>query len=215
MIAHVDVLEPFLDIESAARRASTENSTLMVEKGKMESEREAMAHEKELWEKAKEVRVPHGAFWEDISPAWDCLAYGKREYLGALRNVPKGWSAIDACMNMPAEVKGVTFRRPDRCGYIRGSLHVHGHWVVDWDQPDCKPWFRDFQEMGCTGYRTGQRRIEAEVVGINKRQRDWSLLCNSTPLIWNLIKYTSPTHCERRAWGRKVAVWNVRDETCL
>ena len=147
MIAHIDVLEPFLDIESATRHASTENTTLAVEKGKMEHEREVMVHERELWEKAKEDRVPHGAFWEDVWPAWGCRAYGKREYWGALSSIPEGWSAIDACMNMPVEIKGVAIRRPYRCGYVQGSPHIHGYWMVDWHQPDCKPWFQDFRDV--------------------------------------------------------------------
>jgi len=215
MTTHIDVLEPFVDVESAKRHALKENSTLVVEKGKMESEIKEMAHERELWEKAREARVLHGAFWEDVLPARDCRAYGEREYWGVLRNIPQGWSGMDACMEMPVEIKDVTIKRPSRCGYIRGSPHVHGYWVVDWDQPDCKPWFRDFQDAGCTSYRSGQRKIEAEMVGINKGQEDWKLLCNSTPLIWNLIKYTSPTHCEERRWGRKVVTWTVPDEDCL
>jgi len=146
MFAHVDALKPFLDIESAKRHVSIENSTLAVEKEKMEHETEVMTREKELWEQAREARVPHGAFWEDVWPAWDCRAYGKREYWGVLRDIPEGWSNIDACMNMPVEIKGVTVRRPYRCGYVWGSLQIHGYWMVDWDQPDCKPWHRDYKD---------------------------------------------------------------------
>ena len=61
--AHTDSMPgPFADAESATRHASTENPTPAAEKGKTEHEREATAREKELWEKAKEDRVPHGAF---------------------------------------------------------------------------------------------------------------------------------------------------------
>ena len=96
---------------------------------------------------ASEDRVPPGAFWEALPrPAPDCLAYGKREYSGALRNIPKDWTALDACMNMPVEIKGVSFRRPYRCGYAWGSPHIHGYWVVDWNQLDCKPWYQDFHD---------------------------------------------------------------------
>lgn len=220
MISRIDLLEPLMDIESATRHASMENSTLTLEKGNTENEREAMTRERKLWEKAKEDRVPHGAFWEDVWPAYDCRAYGKREYWGVLRNIPEGWSATDACMNMPVEIKGVTVRRPYRCAYVWGSPYIHGYWMVDWDQPDCKPWYRDYKDavgpnrpfapprvclhtlpdvQGCTGYRSGKRRIEAQIVGINnRREQNWWLLCNTTPLIWNLITYTSPTHCEER-----------------
>ena len=146
MFTYTDALEPFIDIESAKRHALMENSTLAVEKKKVEHEREVMAREKELWEKAREARVPHGAFWEVVWPAWDCRAYGKREYWGILRNIPEGWSDIDACMNMPVEIKGVTVRRPYRCAYVWGSPHIHAYWMVDWDQPDCKPWYRDYKD---------------------------------------------------------------------
>jgi len=152
IIRHTDIMAPFINIESAARRASSEASTLAVEKEKTEHEREAMAREEELWEKAKEKRVPQGAFWDTVWPAWDCRAYGKREYWGALRNIPEGWSDIDACMNMPVEIKGVTVRRPYRCAYVQGSPHIHGYWMVDWNQVDCKPWYRypDFQDKART-----------------------------------------------------------------
>jgi len=220
IIRHCDILAPFIDIESAARHASRENSTLIVERDKMKHERELMRHERVLWEKARETRVPHGAFWEVVWPASDCRAYGKREYWGVLQNVPEGWTAMDACMSIPVEIEGVTVRRPDRCAFVWGSPHIHGYWMVDWDQTDCKPWYRDYQDavgenstflprvclhtpsQGCTGYMSGKRRIEAQLVGINKkREQDWWLLCNSTPLVWNQITYASPASCEERVSG--------------
>jgi len=176
-----------------------------------------MVHERELWEKARDAHLPRGAFWDVVWPAWDCLAYGKREYWGGLRNIPKDWDGIDACMNMPVEIKGVKIRRPDRCALTFGKEYrVQGYWVVDWDQPDCKPWYRDFEDKWCTSYNSGKRRIEAQIVGINdKGGQDWRLLCNSTPLVWDMITYASPTRCEERSWGKKVAVWDVPDESCL
>ena len=39
-------------------------------------------------------------------------------------------------------------------------------------------------------------------MGMNtKGGQDWWLLCSTTPLIWNQIMYTSPTHCEDRVSG--------------
>ena len=146
MISQADPLAPLIDVDSATRHASTENSTLIIEREKTEREREAMAREKELWEKAKENRIPLGAFWDAVWPAWDCRAYGRREYWGVLKNIPKDWTPMDACMNMPVEIKGVTVRRPQRCAYVWGSPHIQGYWMVDWDQPDCKPWYRDYQD---------------------------------------------------------------------
>ena len=125
-------------------RWKVERGEWELERDESEAEREKLRRERELWEKAREDRVPQGAFWQAIQPALDCRAYGKREYRGVLQNIPEGWSPIDACMNMPAEIKGVTVRRPSRCLIIEGS--VHGYWMVDWDQPDCKPWHRDFHD---------------------------------------------------------------------
>lgn len=118
----------------------------MTQREKSEQQREKMRRDRDLWEKPLEDRVPQGASWEVVWPAWECRAYGKREYWGVLRNIPNGWSATDACMNMPVEIKGVTVRRPDRCAFVKGSPHIHGYWMVDWDQTDCKPWYQDFQD---------------------------------------------------------------------
>jgi len=146
LICRSDPLANFISLESTAYHASWERSALVAEREKSEQQREKMRRERELWEKPLEDRVPRGAFWEVVWPAWDCRAYGKREYWGTLRNIPDGWSAIDACMNMPVEIKGVTVRRPARCAFVEGSPHIHGYWMVDWDQTDCKPWYRDFRD---------------------------------------------------------------------
>lgn len=143
-----DPLKGIVNLESARQHARNEGATLAFEKEKTEHERKVMARERELWEKARDARLPQGAFWDVVWPAWECLAYGKREYWGVLRNIPEGWDAMDACMNMPVEIKGVELRRPNRCSHYFEfpERQVRGYWVVDWDQPDCKPWYRDFED---------------------------------------------------------------------
>jgi hypothetical protein len=213
-------------IKAEAKHLESERVALQAESTRLENERQlleeeelALKEERERWEKARdELTIPRGAFWEVVWPAWDCRAYGQREYWGILRNIPAGRSEVDACMNMPVVIRGVTIRRPYRCQQVGGS--IHGFWMVDWDQPDCRPWLKDFIDRvslgysmlvassysarltitcskGCTNWRSGLRRIEAEVVGINnKGGQDWRLLCETTPMIWNHTTYTSPTHCE-------------------
>ena len=181
-----------------------------------------MKRDIELREKAKEDRVPQGAFWDIIRPASACHAYGKREYRATLQNVPEGLTATNACMNLPVEIKAIIIRRPYRCESVDGSPLVRGYWMVDWDQPDCRPWWRNYQDavgtnsaslmhcihtlsQGCTSYKSGARRIEGELVGlIGRPEQDWRLMCASTPLIWNYITYTSPTHCEERVSESRV-----------
>jgi len=222
IVCHSDALAMFIDLESAALRASMaksalveEKSALVAEREELGRERERMKQDRELWEQAREDRVPQGAFWDAISPALDCRAYGKREYFATLRNIPEGWSATDACMNTPAKVKGVAIRRPYRCAPVDGSSHVRGYWMVDWDEPGCQPWYHGCRDVGCTSYKSGKRRIEGELHGINNKEiQDWWLLCNSTPLTWDLVTYTSPTHCEERN-GIKFAMWDIPDDGCL
>jgi len=146
IISTSDTLITFINLESTVFSASREKSALVAERDKSEREREKMRGEREFWEKVPEDRVPHGAFWEVVWPAWSCRAYGKREYWGMLRNIPDGWSAIDACMNMPVEIKGVNIRRPYRCKFVDGSPQIHGYWMVDWDQQDCKPSYKNFHD---------------------------------------------------------------------
>ena len=108
--------------------------------------REELRRELERWERALGRHVPQGAFWDGVWPAVDCRAYDTREYWGTLQNIPKHWTDLEACMNMPVEIKGVGIRRPYRCAYVKGSPHIRGYWMVGWDQPDCRPWLRDFHD---------------------------------------------------------------------
>lgn len=144
-----NTLAKSFDLKSKAFGASKERHALVTERKKSEREREKMRHDRGLWEKEKvpEDHVPQGARWEHIWPAYTCRAYGKQEHWGMLLDIPEGWGAMDACMNMPAEVKGVTVRRPHRCAFVDGFPHVHGYWMVDWDQEDCQPWHKDFRDV--------------------------------------------------------------------
>ena len=140
-------------LESVIRRSEEERSRLEkqahlleYERQSLEEEEVALREEREKWEKAREDRIPPGAFWETVQPSPDCLSYGRREYWGILRNIPEDWTDLDACMNMPTEIKGVSIRRPNRCLYVGDSPYIHGFWTVDWDQLDCKPWHQDFDD---------------------------------------------------------------------
>lgn len=118
------------------------------ERWKQEKEgwKQELRRELERWERALGRHVPQGAFWDGVRPAVDCRAYDTREYWGVLQNIPKDWTDLDACMNMPVEIKGVSIRRPYRCAYVQDSPHIQGYWMVDWDQPDCRPWLREFHD---------------------------------------------------------------------
>ena len=203
-----------------ARHLESERHLLESERHSLEHEEEALKKERERWEKALEDRVPQGAFWDGVWPALDCRAYGKREYWGVLQNIPDDWTDLDACMNMPVKIKGVSVRRPDRCAYVEGSPHIHGFWIVDWGQLDCQPWLKDFEDKvrqgkpwwrqrttrltnicfkGCTNLGSGTRRIEAWVMQIKDiPEQDWHLLCESMPLTYNHVTYKRPTYCDTR-----------------
>jgi hypothetical protein len=187
---------------------------LKEEKAALKEEREKLREERERWEKAREDRVPQGAFWGALTPAEDCRSYGTREYKAVLQNIPEDWTDVDACMNMPVKIKGVDIRRPLRCESVEDSPHIQATWMVDWDQPDCRPWHSDITDTvsvapsystpltnvdfkGCTNPGSGTRRLQAQVMGINdKPTQNWRLLCETTPMTWNHTTYNAPTHCE-------------------
>jgi hypothetical protein len=187
---------------------------LKEEKEALTEERKKLKEERERWEKVREDRVPQGAFWGALTPAEDCRSYGTREYKAVLQNIPEDWTDVDACMNMPVEIKGVDIRRPLRCESTEDSPHIQATWMVDWEQPDCRPWHANVTDTvsfapsystpltnadfkGCTNPGSGTHRLQAQVMGINdKPAQDWRLLCETTPMTWNHITYNSPTHCE-------------------
>ena len=142
--AYIDARAQLLTQQVAMRAEETRLNEAWLS---WKNERSALKEEREKWEKARdETRVPQGGFWEVVWPKWECRAYGKREYWGILRNVPQDRNEFDACMNMPVEIRGVTVKRPDRCEYVERSPYIHAFWLVDWDQPDCKPWHKDFRD---------------------------------------------------------------------
>lgn len=215
-----NTLATYVDLESRAHRASMEASALIAERENWEKEKDNMRHDRETWEKVPEERVPPGAYWVYVRPVDDCRAYGKRDYRGELKNVPKSWSAIDACMNTPVwirtppEYPDFEIPQPYRCAVIDGSLY--GYWTVDQHQDDCKPKLKDVHDtasrifpsvltpysrshsasQGCTNYGSGLTRIEAQVLDIGGKTQDWWVMCESTPFTWGGVNYTSPTHCE-------------------
>jgi len=214
VVCRSDALASFVEFKLEARRASTEASALIAEREKWGVEKQNMRHDRELWGKVPEDRDPPATNWIYTKPSRACRAYGKREYWGAITRIPKGWDAVDACMNTPARIKGVDIK-PYRCAFVRDSPYIHGYWVVDWGQDDCKPKHKDIHDTGCTNHRSGLNRIEAQVVGIiDSEEQDWRLMCESTPFTWDSVKYTSPTRCEERDLGVKVAVWDVPAESC-
>ena len=139
-------------LENERHLLEQEKQLLEDERHLLEREEEGLRKEREKWEKAREDRVPQGAFWTAGPwPAWDCRAYGKREYWAELQSIPEDWTDLDACMNMPTTIKDVSLRRPDRCGYVEGSPNIHAFWMVDWDQVDCKPWHDEITDKVSSG----------------------------------------------------------------
>lgn len=127
-----------------------EASALVAERERWEKEKEDMRHDREVWGKVPENPIPRGAHWDPVWHTYECRAYGKREYLGLLRNIPKGWNAVDACMSTPVSIKmgrilpPVEVRQPHRCAFVDGSLH--GYWIVDRNQDDCEPKLKDIHD---------------------------------------------------------------------
>lgn len=211
-------LATYVDLKSRARRASEEASALVEQRARWEREKEDMRHDREVWEEMSKERPLPRSSWSSNRELRECYAYGKREYRGTLRNIPAGWSDMDACMNTPVQIKvnrnwpAIEIKHPSRCTIEGRFESVVGHWIVDWGQDDCKPALRYFNDTGCTNHRSGLTRIEAQVIGI--LNQDWRVMCETIPFTWGGINYTSPARCEERQSGANFAVWDVPDESC-
>jgi len=174
--------------------------------------------EREEWEREQrqheDDRIPPGAFWEERIRSPTCHSYGKREYSAQLSNIPSGWTPMQACLATPVEFHDVTIRRPERCEYT-GFLGrtIIGHWLIDFDEAECRPWLGSWQDTGCTNEGSGMRRLEAQVMDL-RSEDDWEVMCATTPATIGHVDYVRPTHCSSRFWGRKVAMWDLEDPTC-
>ncbi|KXN90870.1 hypothetical protein AN958_03524 [Leucoagaricus sp. SymC.cos] len=155
--------------------------------------------------------IQWGSLQKDKEP---CISYGTARYQAYLEYIPSSWDAYTACKETPMNIHGREVL-PTECRHI-GSEMV-GIWIIDFDEPSCKPWWRDTKDHGCTSRQSGIHRYEAHLEGYlepNEYKVYWAEMCNTTPQAMFGHTYKSPTEC---AYWPKIGVygfWDVPDEHC-
>ncbi|KAJ3480122.1 hypothetical protein NLI96_g8576 [Meripilus lineatus] len=134
-----------------------------------------------------------GIAWDGPYAQDTCASYGTRPYNAKIVNVPLDVDPIIACADMPLEIHNKTIDRPRWCQRLDNG-EVHGHWLVDFDEPLCHPYWSSPEDKGCTGYRTGFRRYSAHLWGWYMGKQ--STMCATTPIIIDGYYKSAPDHCE-------------------
>ncbi|KAI4519397.1 hypothetical protein K525DRAFT_226557, partial [Schizophyllum commune Loenen D] len=100
-------------------------------------------------------------YWDvPLVPETDCLGYGTRAYsakLNIVASATKNWHKI--CMGEAPEVEvtGRILEKPAWCD-MGINQTVVGHWIVDFDEPECISSWGQFDDKGCTTEASGFRR---------------------------------------------------------
>ncbi|KAL1702524.1 hypothetical protein EV121DRAFT_261901 [Schizophyllum commune] len=155
-------------------------------------------------------------YWDvPLVPETDCLGYGTRAYSAKLNIVPsatKNWHKI--CMGEAPEVEvtGRILEKPAWCD-MGINQTVVGHWIVDFDEPECISSWGQFDDKGCTTEASGFRTYEATLFG-RLDAGAWRDMCRRTPAIVHGTKFTGAMRCYHEEGKRIYGAWDLEDETC-
>ncbi|KAI9000850.1 hypothetical protein BD414DRAFT_472918 [Trametes punicea] len=200
-----------------------ERSEHAAETREWNNEREAFAREREEWQRQREEEERHrlevkrrsqGVHWTEPSADAHCHSYGTRTYTAYLRDIPGDLNWLEVCDNMPPVViHGRELSKPDKCER-NGGGDVVGVWYVDFDEPNCRPYWERLYDKGCSAGQTGVRRFEARLDGIGKGD-NWEMMCATTPATINGFYFAHPSSCENRGvWSGMVGIWDYPNRRC-
>ncbi|TRM55951.1 hypothetical protein BD626DRAFT_521233 [Schizophyllum amplum] len=156
-------------------------------------------------------------YWEvplvaDVS----CLGYGTRAYAAQLHVEPpapgEAWHKICVGEAPEVEITGRIVERPAWCDRDANGT-VFGHWIVDYDEPECISNWAAFADKGCTADASGLRNYEARLFG-RLEGGAWRDMCRRTPAIVHGQKFPGAMRCADRVEEGKWGAWDLEDETC-
>jgi len=111
-------------------------------------------HQADEAERARLDKLRKSLNWSDFHGENRCLRYGVREYVAMLGNVPRELDPISECQGRTAWVNGIDVV-PHHCETLEaeGKCHdtVRAHWIVDFEEVNCKPVWRKIEDKGCQG----------------------------------------------------------------
>ncbi|KAF8985348.1 hypothetical protein BDQ17DRAFT_1415386 [Cyathus striatus] len=165
----------------------------------------------------EEERHKAAMFWAQLGVG-KCESYNSRRYWSTLQHIPENYTGdrITACMETAARVHGREVK-PLWCDDL-GELGVWGNWVVDFDEPGCRPRWNMYKDNGCTAPGSGLREIEHHLEHFSLSESyDWRDVCIRAPADFNGRHFDGPDHCEN--WGSNESpnvfgYWRIEDESC-
>jgi len=152
-------------------------------------------------------------YWGDLWRKDYCHAYGTREYSSQLWNIAPGQDRVGACKVTPITIHGRVLAAPTSCE-DKGQDGVIGHWIVDFGETGCQPYWDKLYDKGCVAEGSGLHRMEARLRNIRSGE-DWQLMCDTAPNIVHGISFKNPISCENRgAFFGVVGIWEYPDNEC-
>ncbi|KAI0337363.1 hypothetical protein BDW22DRAFT_1340032, partial [Trametopsis cervina] len=192
------------------RLYKTEVQARAKERKDWEAERARHEEEDRRWEKDRWDRMQ--LYWGDLWRNDHCHSYATREYSARLWNIAPGANGLEACRVTSNRINARDFATPTYCE-DRGRDGIHGHWLVDFDEGACHPYWDPLNDKGCVSARSRLRQMEARLENIASGD-DWQTMCETTPNVINGVHIT-PTRCENRGfWYGMVGVWEYPDFRC-
>ncbi|RDX53918.1 hypothetical protein OH76DRAFT_1479680 [Lentinus brumalis] len=194
-----------------------ENSDHEQWRKKVDTERQNWTHEGEEWARRREEEERHrkevehrrqGVWWSEPWKNKGCDASGIQAYSAYLFDLPEDLNWLDICMDMPIQIEGKWFDRPNKCE--RTKTHVWATWMVD--EPQCRVYWDRFEYIGCSPGHSGIRRYKAHLLNLHPGD-DWDKMCNTSPADIFGVHYDRPTICVNEKGGR-MGIWDIPDPHC-
>ncbi|KAI5888130.1 uncharacterized protein SCHCODRAFT_02635786 [Schizophyllum commune H4-8] len=155
-------------------------------------------------------------FWDmPLLPESDCLGYGSRVYSAKLNIYPLDEAWHNICMHDAPEVEvmGKVLEKPKWCDLRKNTRDVMGHWIVDFDEPECISSWGWMDDKGCTAEASGLRTYEATLYG-HLDGGAWRDMCRRTAAIVHGTKFKGAMRCYHQEGQRVYGAWDLEDETC-
>ncbi|KAL1940033.1 hypothetical protein VTO73DRAFT_9368 [Trametes versicolor] len=203
--------------ESWRRQREAEQQQRQVARDEFQAEREGWRRQREEEERHRleVVRRSQGVYWTEPRGDEHCHSFGTRAYSSYLKDIPGDLNWLEVCNNMPPVVihGREMSSSPHKCERDKNG-EVVCVWLVDFDEPACKPYWNEIIDKGCAPGRTGIQRLEARLDGIEYRD-DWYRMCATTPAVIHFTPFESPTSCEDRGrWYGMVGMWDYPNPNC-
>ncbi|KJA22193.1 hypothetical protein HYPSUDRAFT_41372 [Hypholoma sublateritium FD-334 SS-4] len=140
-----------------------------------------------------------------------CVRYGTSEYTATLSHVPLGLNPVDECRSKSLRINGRDLL-PTRCEDQGYCGKITAHWEVDFNEPQCAPFFSEVLDKGCNG---AYRRYDARLENIQEWET-WREVCSTMTTAYGSVQLGPGASCSECNWGRcgRWATWMIQDYRC-